>query len=205
MIDLAVPHEARNHRQCTRGEHVVDERFLTLQSLRSRATRQRPLTQRRIHNRGKQLGNGTQPSLGPAIDAVEGLTKDELAIAGVVPNVQPVANTAPGPHDVIEGLVHRSPGRASIDTTDDEVDRIVIAAAGVVLGTLAEECLVRMPGELVEEVDSVDEDRGLVLPNVGGAEGLANAVGGRNGVGVHHCHIEAVCKSPGDKSVVQVG
>jgi hypothetical protein len=62
-----------------------------------------------------------------------------------------------------------------------------------------------VPGELVEEIDSVDEDRGLVLPNVGGAEGLPNAVGGRNGVGVHHCHIEAVCKSPGDKSVVQVG
>ena len=57
----------------------------------------------------------------------------------------------------------------------------------------------------MEEVDSVDEDCGLVLPDVGGAEGLANAVGGRNGVGVHHCHIEAVCKSPGDKSVVQVG
>ena len=101
--------------------------------------------------------------------------------------------------------MHLSPGRASIDTTDDEVDRVVVTAAGVVLGTLAEECLVRVPGELVEEVDSVDEDRGLVLPNVGGAEGLANTVGGGNGVGIHHCDIEAIGKSPGDKSVMQVG
>ena len=57
----------------------------------------------------------------------------------------------------------------------------------------------------MEEVDSVDKDRGLVLPNVGGAEGLAHAVGGGDGVGIHHGDLEAIGKAPGDESVVQVG
>jgi len=57
----------------------------------------------------------------------------------------------------------------------------------------------------VEEVDSVDKDGGLVLPNVGSAKGLTDAVGGRDGVGVHHGDVEAIRKSPGGESVVQVG
>ena len=57
----------------------------------------------------------------------------------------------------------------------------------------------------MEEVDSVDKDGGLVLSDIGGAEGLTDAVGGRDGVGVHHGDVEAIRKSPGGESVVQVG
>src|ERR1019366_4416516 len=80
VVKVSVPHEASHHRQCARGEHIVDEGFLPLQSLSCRATRKRSFAQRRIHDRGKQLGNGTQPCLGTAIEAVEGLTKDKLTI-----------------------------------------------------------------------------------------------------------------------------
>jgi hypothetical protein len=62
-----------------------------------------------------------------------------------------------------------------------------------------------VPGELVEEVDSVDEDRGLVLPNVGGTEGLAHTVGGGDGVGIHHGDLETIGKAPRNEGVMEVG
>jgi hypothetical protein len=87
-------------------------------------------------------------------------------IAGVVPDIEQIANQTPGASLAVKRFMHLAPCRSSINAADDEVYRAVIAAALKKADFSQEEFLVRVPAESMEKVDAVDEDSGLVPPNI---------------------------------------
>lgn len=117
---------------------------MPLKGLCCGAARQRTLTLGRVHYRRKEFGHSAETFFGATIDVVERLTENELTIAGVVPDVAPIADQTPGAGLAVECLMHLAPCRPSINAADDEVYRAVIAAALKRPSFFREEFLVRV-------------------------------------------------------------
>ncbi len=90
MVESAVAEQAGQHRERAAGQHAIDERLLTLQRLRGGAAGEWALALRGIHNRGKEFRYGPQARPALAIDRVQRLAEDELTVAGVVAQIQPL-------------------------------------------------------------------------------------------------------------------
>ena len=60
------------------------------------------------------------------------------------------------------------------------------------------------PVRTPEQVDAVDQDGGLVLADVGGGEGLPDAVRLGDRVGVHHDDVEAIAMAPDAHRLVEI-
>ena len=62
----------------------------------------------------------------------------------------------------------------------------------------------RRPTCAPEQIDAVDENRSLVLADVGGGEGLPDAVGLGNSVGIHHDDVESGAPAPRTYSLIEI-
>ena len=142
MVECAVTQQPGEHRQCTRSEDAIDERFLVRKCLRCRAARKGAFAHRDIHDRGKQFRDRAEPGFALAVYIVERLTENELAVAGTITDVQPVPDVAPRAAFRMKSFVHLGPGCPRIDAADDYVKGVVVTR-GVVLSILREEHLFR--------------------------------------------------------------
>lgn len=178
MVQGSVTKKPCRHSESTGGQDVVDEGLLSLEGFRCGAARQRTFTLGRIHDRGEEFGNGAQALLGTAVDIVERLAENELTVARIIPDIEPIPNLAPRTGLAVEGLMHLAPCRPRTDAADDEVYRAVkVAAVRKRPSFFREEFLMRVPAKVMEEIDAVDEDSGLILPDIRCTKRLAHAVG----------------------------
>jgi hypothetical protein len=95
MIKNAIAKQSRQHCQGTRCEQFVDDGLLALEGFGGRTAGKRPLALRGIHDRRKQFSHGAKARPARAIDIVQGLAENELAVAGIVSEIQPIANLPP--------------------------------------------------------------------------------------------------------------
>jgi len=96
MRNLSVAEEPRQHRQRRRCQGLVDERFLAIQCLDSRATWQRVFTSFGVDDLWIQFTDCAQPRGLPAIARVQWLAENELTTGRVVAEIKPIRSAVPG-------------------------------------------------------------------------------------------------------------
>ena len=160
MGEDTVAKEAREHRQRTCRQHLIDEWLLPFERLRRAATGQRVLACFRIRNLRIELCNGSQPDRAAVVCGVQRLAEHILTAARVVAEVEPV-----------DGAVIRSgdcgqdglPRRPCIDTANNQVRACRIGSQRILVKVLG----VRLPPETPEEIDPVDQHGGLIESDIG--------------------------------------
>jgi hypothetical protein len=60
------------------------------------------------------------------------------------------------------------------------------------------------PRQTVKKIDAVDQNRGLVVADVGRTKRLPHAVGRRNDIAIHHRDRDAFVFPPGNEGLVEI-
>ena len=160
MGERAVAKEPRQHGECARREHLIDEWLLPFERLRRAATGQRILACFRIRNLRIEFRNGSQPGRAAAVRGVQRLAEHILTAARVVAEVEPVDGAViPSGDRGQDGL----PRRPCIDTANNQVRTCRIGSQGILVKVLR----VRLPPQTPEEINAVDQNGGLVQSDIG--------------------------------------
>jgi hypothetical protein len=94
MGQLSIPEQLRQHGQSTRGQRLVDERFLPIQGFNRRTTRQRIFARFCVNDLWVEFADRSQPVCLPAIARVEWLAKNILSTSRVVAKIEPIMGLA---------------------------------------------------------------------------------------------------------------
>ena len=159
MGEIAVVKEPRQHSECACRQHLIDERLLPFERLRRTTTGQRVLARLRICNLRIEFRNGSQPGRVTAVYGVQRLTEHILTAACVIAEVEPVDSAVIRPgNSGDDGL----PRRPCINTANNQVRFCRILS----LRVLVKVFLVRLPSQIPEEIDAVDQHDGLVQSDI---------------------------------------
>ena len=173
MGEAAVVKEPRQHSECACRQHLIDKWLLAFECLRRAATRQRILARFRICDLRIEFRNGSQPGRVMAVRGVQRLAEYILAAARIVAEVEPVDCAVIRSGDRGQDGLSRRP---RIDTADNQVRNRRMGSQRILVKVLR----VRLPLEAPEEIDTVDQDNGLVQSYIGRCERLADAIGLRD-------------------------
>src|SRR5580658_9211052 len=198
MGQLSIPEQLRQHGQSTRGQRLVDERFLPIQGFNRRTTRQRIFARFCVNDLRVEFADRSQPVCLPAIARVEWLAKNILSTGRIVAKIEPIMGLAQSSR---EGILNGFSRAARIDATYNKIRAPIMNA---LQRTHMEVIWERRPTRAPEQVNAVDEHSGLVLPDVGGREGLPDTVCFGNRVGVHHDDLDAVPMAPNADRLVKI-
>ena len=158
--ELSVAEEPRQHCQRARRQSLVDERFLAIQRLDGRATGQRVFASLGVDDLGIQFAHGPQPAGFPSVARIQWLAENELAAGGVVAEIKPISCAVPG---LRQRTLNDASCSARVHTSNEKVDRGLIDP---VERPFIEIRRLGPPPCAPEQVDAIDQDRRLVLPNV---------------------------------------
>src|SRR5580704_11647267 len=125
MGQLSIPEQLRQHGQSTRGQRLVDERFLPIQGFNRRTTRQRIFARFCVNDLRVEFTDCSQPVCLPAITRVEWLAKNILSAGRIVAKIEPIMGLAQSSR---EGILNGSPRAACIDATDHKIRTAVRAS-----------------------------------------------------------------------------
>jgi hypothetical protein len=89
-IQFAVPEQPREQGERMTRQRLIDKRFLLFERLQRAATWGILFGHCRVRDLGKQFGGRTKSLCAPRIAPVPGLTQDELASGGSIPQVEPL-------------------------------------------------------------------------------------------------------------------
>jgi hypothetical protein len=160
MGECAVVKEPRKHCERTCRQHLVDEWLLAFESLCRAATGQWILARFRIHDLRVEFRNCSEPGRAAAVCGIQRLAEYKLAAARVVAEIEPVNGAVIRPGDSGQDCLPRRP---CIDTTNNQVRTRRIGSQRILVKVLG----VRLPPEAPEEIDSIDQDGGLVQSDIG--------------------------------------
>ena len=131
---------------------------------------------------------------GAPISAVQGLAEDKLATIGRVPEIEPVCDPAPTSLDL---TLDQLPGCAGVHAADDNVEIGYVCLGRQVLGH-------RRPIQPPEQVQPAYHDDGLGQTDLRRAERLADTIGRRDDVSVHHRHVQPAGVTRDEHCLVEV-
>jgi len=173
MGECAVAKEPRKHSECACRQHLIDKWLLPFKCLSRAATGQRILACFRIDDLRIEFRNGSEPGRGAAVRGVQRLAEHILPAARIVAKVKPVRGAVIRPGNSGDDRLSRRP---RIDTADNQVRTRRIGSQRILVKVFR----VRLPLEAPEEIDTVDQDNGLVQSYIGRCERLADAIGLRD-------------------------
>ena len=178
--ELSVAKEPRQHRQRTRRQSLVDEWFLAIQCLDGRTTRQWIFTRFCVDDLWIQFTDSAQSRSLPSIARIQWLAENELAAGGIVAKIEPISCAVSGLRQRPRYDAARCSG---VHAADQQVDGPVVDP---VKGLLVEVSRLGPPPRSPKQVDAIDEDGCLALPDIGDREWLSHTVCLRDRVSIHH-------------------
>ena len=162
------------------GQCRIDERFLTIESLRCAATRQAMIVRFVFDDFGEEFRNGAQPERVPPVPTVERLPKHKLSAIRVVAQIQPIVDFAP----TLRALRNCRPRLPRVDTADHDVYTIKPAFR-------IQPFWNAFPIQTPKHIQPIGEDDRLIKANLRLTKGLSNAVRRRDRVRIKQSDVQA--------------
>ena len=160
MGESAVAKEPRQHCECACRQHLIDKWLLAFECLRRTATGQRVFARFRVHDLRIEFRNCSQPGRAAVVRGVQRLPEHILPAGCVVAEIEPVDSAVIRSRDCGQD---RLPRRSRIDTANNQVRTCRIGSQRIFVKVLG----VRLPSQTPEDIDTVDQDNGLVQSDIG--------------------------------------